>query len=156
MDHLETSTDEELKILAASDTVAVLLPVSGFCLNDKYARGRAMIDLGCPVALGTNYNPGSAPCPSMPFSISLACRRLGLTPAEAITASTYNAACVLGLQDQVGSLEVGKQADLQLLDSEDERDLAWHVAAGGPLFVSVRGEIVHLLADGEMEVGEES
>jgi len=156
VDHLEASTDEELKLLSESDTIAVLLPTTGFCLNDKYARGRAIIDLGCPVALGTNYNPGSAPCPSMAFTISLACRRLGLTPAEAITASTHNAACVLGLQSQVGSLEVGKQADLQLLDCEDERDLAWHVASGGPLLVSIGGEIVHLLTDGEMEMGDES
>jgi imidazolonepropionase-like amidohydrolase len=91
----------------------------------------------------------------MPFTISLACRRLGLTPAEAIVASTFNAACVLNLQDKVGSLEVGKQADLQLLDCEDERELAWHVASGGPLLVSINGEIVHLLTDGDMELEDE-
>jgi len=156
VDHLETSTDEELKHLASSDTIAVLLPATGFCLNDAYARGRAIIDFGCAVALATNYNPGSAPTPSMPFAISLACRRLGLTPAEAITASTFNAACVLGLQNLVGSIEVGKQANLQLLDCHDERELAWHIAAGTPLLVSIQGEIVHLLTDGEMEIEEES
>ena len=91
----------------------------------------------------------------MPFTIALACRRLGLTPAEAITAATYNAAYVLGLQKMVGSLEVGKQADLQLLESDDERDLAWQVAAGGPLLVSVMGEVVHLLTDGGMNIEEE-
>lgn len=156
VDHLETSTDDELKHLASSDTMAVLLPASGFCLNDAYARGRAVIDFGCAVAIATNYNPGSAPTPSMPFVISLACRRLGLTPAEAITASTFNAACALGLQDLVGSIEVGKQANLQLLDCRDERELAWHIAAGTPLLVSILGEIVHLLTDGEMEIEEES
>lgn len=152
VDHLEASTEEEQKLLAQSNTIAVLLPSSGFCLNNNYANGRALIDLGCPVAIASNYNPGSAPCPSIPFSIALACRRLGLTPAEAITATTYNAACVLGLQETVGSLEVGKHADMQLLECEDERDLAWHVAAGGPLLVSIAGKIVHLLTDGEMEV----
>jgi len=152
VDHLEASTEEEQKLLAQSNTIAVLLPSSGFCLNNNYANGRALIDMGCPVAIASNYNPGSAPCPSIPFSIALACRRLGLTPAEAITATTYNAACVLGLQETVGSLEVGKHADMQLLECEDERDLAWHVAAGGPLLVSIAGEIVHLLTDGEMEV----
>lgn len=156
VDHLEHSTDDELSKLAGSNTIAVLLPASGFCLNDEYARGRAIIDFGCPVAIATNYNPGSAPTPSMPFAISLACRKLGLTPNEAITAATINAACVLNLQDRVGSLEVGKQADIQLLDCDDERDLAWHIAAGGPLLVSINGEIVHLLTDGEMEVEEES
>jgi imidazolonepropionase len=155
VDHLETSTDKELKHLASSDTMAVLLPATGFCLNDAYARGRAIIDLGCAVAIATNYNPGSAPTPSMPFAISLACRRLGLTTAEAITASTFNAACALGLQDLVGSIEVGKQANLQLLDCHDERELAWHIAAGTPLLVSILGEIVHLLTDGEMEIEEE-
>lgn len=156
VDHLETSTDEELAVLAASDTIGVLLPASGFCLHDSYARGRAIIDLGCLVAIASNYNPGSAPSPSMPFTISLACRRLGLTPAEAITASTINAACVLGLQGRIGSIEVGKQADLQLLDCNDERELAWHIAAGTPLLVSIQGEIVHLLTDGEMGIEDES
>lgn len=156
VDHLEQSTDAELKHLALSNTIGVLLPASGFCLHDAYARGRAIVDLGCAVAIATNYNPGSAPCPSMPFTISLACRRLGLTVAEAITASTHNAACILGLQDKIGSIEKGKQADLQLLDSYDERELAWHISAGSPLLVSIKGEIVHLLTDGEMEIEEDS
>jgi imidazolonepropionase len=156
VDHLEKSTDSELKHLASSKTIAVLLPASGFCLNDAYANGRNIIDTGCAVAIATNYNPGSAPTPSMPFAISLACRRLGLTPAEAITASTFNAACVLGLQNTIGSLEKGKRADIQLLDCYDERELAWHVSAGSPLFVSIKGEIVHLLTDGEMDVENES
>ncbi|MBT4524097.1 MAG: hypothetical protein HOC21_04150, partial [Phycisphaerae bacterium] len=60
------------------------------------------------------------------------------------------------LQDKVGSLEIGKHADLQLLECDDERDLAWHIAAGGPLLVSIKGEIVHLLTDGEMEIEDES
>ncbi len=156
VDHLEKSTDSELKHLASSKTIAVLLPASGFCLNDAYANGRNIIDTGCAVAIATNYNPGSAPTPSMPFAISLACRRLGLTPAEAITASTFNAACVLGLQNTIGSLEKGKRADIQLLDCYDERELAWHVSAGSPLFVSIKGEIVHLLTDGEMDLENES
>jgi len=152
VDHLEASTDEELSHLASSDTTAVLLPASGFCLHDTYARGRTILDLGCSVAIATNYNPGSAPSPSMPFTLSLACRRLGFTPAEAITASTFNAACVLGLQKTIGSIEVGKRADIQLLDCNDERELAWHIAAGTPLLVAIQGEIVHLLTDGEIEI----
>ena len=152
VDHLEASTDDELKKLAASNTMGVLLPSSGFCLHDAYARGREIIDFGCSVAIATNYNPGSAPSPSMPFSISLACRRLGLTPAEAITASTFNAACVLDLQNKVGTIEEGKRADIQLLDCNDERELAWHVSSGSPLLVAIKGEIVHLLTDGEMDI----
>lgn len=152
VDHLEHSTDKELALLADSSTIGVLLPASGFCLNDAYARGRFMIDAGCSIALATNFNPGSAPMPSMPFAIALACRRLGLTPAEAITAATVNAACVLGLQDKVGRIKVGFRGDIQLLDCEDERELAWQICGGGPLLVSIDGEIVHLLSDGELEM----
>ena len=156
VDHLEHSTDKELALLAKSQTIGVLLPASGFCLNDEYARGRAIIDMGCAVAIATNLNPGSAPMPSMPFAIALACRRLGLSPAEAITASTVNAACVLGLQEQVGRIKVGFRGDLQLLDCEDERELAWQVCGGGPLLVSIGGEIVHLLSENDVEIdGEE-
>ena len=100
-----------------------------------------MIDFGCAIAVASNCNPGSAPMPSMPFAISLACRRLGLTPAEAITATTYNAACVLGMQEKIGSLEIGKQANWQLLECEDERELGWQVAFGGPLLTAINGEI---------------
>ena len=156
VDHLEHSTDKELALLAKSQTIGVLLPASGFCLNDEYARGRAIIDIGCAVAIATNLNPGSAPMPSMPFAIALACRRLGLSPAEAITAATVNAACVLGLQEQVGRIKVGFRGDIQLLDCEDERELAWQVCGGGPLLVSIGGEIVHLLSESDVEIdGEE-
>ena len=149
VDHLEHSTDKELALLATSNTIGVLLPASGFCLGDEYARGRHMIDSGCAVAIASNFNPGSAPMPSMPFAIALACRRLGLTPAEAITASTVNAACVLGLQKKVGRIKVGFRGDIQLLDCEDERELAWQICGGGPLLVSIDGEIIHLLSEGE-------
>ena len=90
----------------------------------------------------------------MPFAIALACRRLGLTPAEAITATTVNAACVLGLHESVGRIKTGLRGDVQLLDCEDERELAWQVCGGGPLLVSIDGEIVHLLSEGEVESGE--
>ncbi|MDP6692870.1 MAG: imidazolonepropionase [Phycisphaerales bacterium] len=155
VDHLEHSTDKELKLLAKSSTIGVLLPASGFCLNDAYARGRTIIDFGCAVAIASNFNPGSSPMPSMPFAIALACRRLGLTPSEAITASTVNAACVLGLQEKVGRIRAGFQGDVQLLDCEDERELAWQVCGGGPLLVSIDGEIVHLLSEGEPETKDE-
>lgn len=151
VDHLEHSTDDELQLLAKSDTIGVLLPASGFCLNDSYARCKTMMEMGCAIAIATNFNPGSSPMPSMPFAIALACRRLGLTPAQAITAVTVNASCVLGLQDKVGRLKVGYSGDIQLLDCEDERELAWQVCGGGPLLVSIGGEIVHLLSENEAE-----
>lgn len=142
VDHLEASTPEELQLLAESGTLGVMLPICGFHLDDRYADGRAFLDAGGALAIATNYNPGSAPSPSMPLAVSLACRRLGLLPAEAITAATWNAAGVLGLQDVVGQLAPGMRADVQMLDAEDERELAYEVAGPGPLLVILGGRIV--------------
>lgn len=142
VDHLEASTPADLEALAKSETIGVVLPACGFHLNDRYAPARQFIDAGGALALATNYNPGSAPTPSIPFVIALACRKLGLTPAEAITATTFNAACVLRLQHEVGSLQPGLRADLQMLDGPDERALAHEFASAGPRLVMIGGEIV--------------
>ncbi len=139
VDHLEASGPEDLRSLAASSTIGVLLPTSGFTLDDRYANGRELVDLNGAVAVASNYNPGSAPSPSLAFAIALACRKCGLRPAEAITAATWNAACVLDLQDEIGSLEPGKRADLLLLDTTDERDLALEVAGPGPAGLMLKG-----------------
>jgi len=151
VDHLEAITPKDLEHLAHSKTIGVVLPAVGFHLDGRFAPGRALIDAGGALAIATNYNPGSAPTPSVPFTIALACRKLKLTPAEAITAATYNAACVLGLQQTVGTIEVGKRADLQLLDASDERELAYEFGGAGPLMVIVNGEVVHLRAVGREE-----
>ncbi len=142
VDHLEATTPADLQLLAASPTIGVALPASGFHLDDRYAPGRALVDAGGALALATNYNPGSAPTPSMAFVIALACRKLGLKPAEAIAAATVNAACVLGLQGEVGSIEPGKRADLQLMDFTDERELGYEFATPGPRFLLCAGQVV--------------
>lgn len=129
-DHLEASTPETLRRLAESDAFGVMLPASGFHLDDRYADGRAFLDAGGRLALGTNLNPGSAPGPSMPFVIALAVRKLGLTPAEALYAATRQAAELLELPER-GRIEVGASADVLLLATTDERELAW--AFGAPL-----------------------
>src|SRR5262245_60194153 len=151
VDHLEVITPKDLEQLARSRTIGVMLPASGFHLDGRYAPARPLIDAGGALAIATNYNPGSAPSPSMPFTIALACRKLRLTPAEAITAATFNAACVLGMEYVVGSIEVGKRADLQLLDMTDERELAYEFATPGPLAVVINGQVVHLRAVGREE-----
>ena len=140
VDHLEASTVADLQALAHSETIGVLLPVSGYHLGEGYASGRALVDLGAAIAVATNFNPGSAPTPSLPFAIHLAVNHCRLTPAEAITAATWNAACVLGLQDEIGSIEVGKRADLVILDTDDERSLAWEFAMPGPRQVLIGGQ----------------
>ncbi len=147
VDHLEATTPVELEMLARSDTFGVALPVSGFQIDDRYAPARALVDAGGLLAIATNYNPGSAPSPSMPFTIALAARKLRLTAAEAITACTWNAACVLGFQHVVGSLEPGKRADLQLLDCTDARELAYEIALPGPLLTFTNGLVTQQRGD---------
>lgn len=155
VDHLEAVTPKDLERLAHSQTMGVMMPCTGLHLDGRYAPARAFVDAGGALAIATNFNPGSAPTPSMPFAIALASRKLKLTPAEAICAGTHNAACLLGIQDRVGTLEPGKVANLQLLDAIDEREVAFELAGPGPLVVIVNGEIVHLRAVGREEAEEE-
>jgi imidazolonepropionase len=130
VDHLETVTEVTLKLLKASGTMPVLLPASVFCLGrDQYPPARTMIELGLPVVLATDFNPGSSPAPSMPFTLSLACIAMRMLPAEALIAATVNAAWSLGLGQEIGSLEPGKAADFVIHEAEDYRELAYYVAA---------------------------
>ncbi len=154
VDHLEAISQPDIAMLGQSDTIGVLLPASGFHVDQRYAPGRALVDAGTAVAIATNCNPGSAPTSSMPLAMALACRRCGLTPAEAITAATWNAACVLGIEDQVGSLEVGKRGDLQVLDERDYRSIAWHFGSPPPPIVLLEGRPVQFLAESD-PAGEE-
>lgn len=139
VDHLEATTPDDLRIIANSNTIAVLLPVSGFCLDDRYAPGRELVDMGAAIAIASNSNPGSAQTPSLPLAIGLACRKCRLRPAEALTAATYNAACVLDMQYELGSVEVGKRGDLILLDTRDERNLALEIGGPGPVGIVLEG-----------------
>jgi imidazolonepropionase len=125
-DHLMVTPAATRARLARSNTAAVLLPATSFGLkSSRYADGRAWVDAGAVVALATDCNPGTAPLESMPFAIALACRMMGLTPAEAVTAATLNAAYAVGRAGQVGSLEPGKAADIVILDADDYRELAY-------------------------------
>ncbi len=142
-DHLSCTTDEEIGLLADSDTVGVLLPGTPFGLaEDHYAAARTMIDAGVAVALATDLNPGTCYCESMPLIMALACRRLGMTPAEAIVASTINAAYAISLGHEVGSLEAGKKADLLILDAPDYRHLAYRFGTNLVQTVIKAGRIV--------------
>jgi imidazolonepropionase len=129
-DHLEMVDDATLRALIAARVQPVLLPGSVFCLRrTEYPPARAMIDAGLAIVLATDFNPGSSPVASMPFVMSLACLQMGVTPAEALTASTINAAFSLGLGGEIGSLEKGKQADFLIHECGDYRELAYFVAA---------------------------
>jgi len=135
-DHLDVMTPHEMGDLAGSGTVGVLLPAVNFNLGSlEFADGRALIDAGAAVALSTDINPGSAPCPSMPLVMALATRYQKLLPAEALNAATINAAHAAGMGHRVGSIEAGKQADLLIVDAPDYRHLAYHF--GGNLIETV-------------------
>lgn len=141
-EHLVCTPPDEVELLAQSETIAVALPGTPFGLgHHDYTPARALIDAGGSVALATDCNPGTCWCESMQFMIALACRYMGLTPAEAISAATINAAHAVGLGDEVGSLEPGKRADLIFLDAPSYQHLGYRfggnlvqaVVAGGQL-----------------------
>ena len=125
-DHLVVTSPQDIAALARSETVAVSLPCTPFGLAEgEYTPAREMLAAGVTLAIATDMNPGTAWCENMQFSIALACRYLKLTPAQAIAAATINAAAAIGRADTVGSLEVGKQADLLILDVPDYRHLGY-------------------------------
>lgn len=124
-EHLLKASDEGIKAMAKSGTIACLLPATALYLREAAAAGRKMIDEGVAVAISTDCNPGSSPTTSMPLVMNLACILMRLTPAEALTAATYNAAHAINRQEQVGSLEVGKQADIVLWNVKDYQELQY-------------------------------
>ncbi|MGE7185003.1 imidazolonepropionase [Peribacillus sp. NPDC006672] len=124
-EHLLKASDEGITAMAKSGTIACLLPATALYLREDAAPGRRMVDEGVAVAISTDCNPGSSPTTSMPLVMNLACISMRLTPAEALTAATYNAACAINRQEKVGSLEVGKQADVVLWNVENYQELQY-------------------------------
>jgi imidazolonepropionase len=142
-DHLDVTSPEERAQLADSNTIGVVLPAVNVNLGSThFADARALIDDGVAVALSTDINPGSAPCPSMPLVMAIACRYQNLLPAEALNSSTINAAHAIGLGHRLGSIEAGKQADLLIVDAPDYRHLAYQFGNNLVEQVIKRGKIV--------------
>ncbi|RYG72523.1 imidazolonepropionase [Lentibacillus lipolyticus] len=115
-DHLLKASDEGIRKMAENNVIGVLLPGTAFFLMAEFADARKMIDGGVPVALSTDANPGSSPTLSLQFIMNLGCLKMGMTPEEVLTAATINAAHAIGRADTIGSLEVGKQADIAIFD----------------------------------------
>ena len=126
-DHLLQASDKGIERLAESNTVATLLPCTAFSLKENYARGRYMIDMGCAVALATDLNPGSSFTNSIPLLFALACIYMQLSPEEAVTALTINAAAAVGKAGKIGSIDVGKQGDLVILEYPSYKFLPYHI-----------------------------
>jgi imidazolonepropionase len=112
VDHLENIGDEEIQLLKQSNVIATALPGAAFFLNLNMPPARQMLSRNIPMAIASDFNPGSSPSGNMPLMISLACIRMKMTPEEAINAATFNAACALEIQDDYGSIDVGKKASL--------------------------------------------
>ena len=141
-DHLLMSSDKGLQEMANKSVIGVLLPGTPFSLmQDAYAPARKMIDFGVPVALATDMNPNCW-TENMQFIIQLACLKMRMAPAEAITASTFNAACAIGLNDSIGSLEKGKQADVIILDCPNHKFIPYHFGVNLAETVIKNGRIV--------------
>jgi imidazolonepropionase len=141
-DHLLMSNEDGLKQMAKRGVIGVLLPGTPFSLMIKdYAPARKIIDIGVPVAIATDLNPNCW-IENMQFIIQLACFNMKMTPAEAITASTFNAACAIGMNSKIGSLEKGKQADIIILDCPNNKFLPYHYGINLVETVIKKGEVV--------------
>ncbi len=143
IDHLDATSDEEIALLAASNTIGIVTPTVNFNFGSThFADARKMIDQGCAIAVSTDYNPGSAPCPSQPMAMAIACRYQKLLPSEAFNAATINAAYAIGSGETAGSLEVGKYADVLILDTNDYRQIAYEFGASFVKTIIKKGEIL--------------
>jgi imidazolonepropionase len=141
-DHLEATSDAGLHALRTAHVQPVLLPASVYALGlARYPAARRMIDLGMPIVLATDFNPGSAPTASMPMVLSLASTQMKMTPAESIVAATVNAAYSLGRGSEIGSLEPGKLADFVVHDCDDYREIAYFFGRETARMVYIGGEL---------------
>ncbi len=142
-EHLLAASDEGLRRMKEAGVIAVCLPATSFNLRlAKHARARKMIELGLPIALSTDYNPGSSPTESLQLVMTLGCLNLGLTPEEVLTAMTINAAYAIGRGENVGSLEPGKQADLVIYNATNLAYLPYHFGINHADTVIKNGNVV--------------
>ncbi|SDI95632.1 imidazolonepropionase [Proteiniclasticum ruminis] len=143
-DHLLKANEEGLLKMKEAGVIPVLLPLTAFSLKEEFAKARYMIDLGLPVAMGTDFNPGSCYSFSVPLMLSLGTLYMGMTPEEALTAVTLNSAAALERADRIGSIEEGKEADLILVDAPSYRFLTYHFGMNLVTTTVKKGKIVYM------------
>lgn len=141
-DHLEYTSDDGIRAMAEAGVVAVTLPLASLYLNQPPMEARRFVEAGVPVAVATDFNPGTAPSYHLPLALTLACTMNRLTPAEALKGATLIAAQALALDDRLGSLESGKQANFVLLDAPTVNHWLYHFRANAAVATYVRGERV--------------
>lgn len=141
IDHLENVSDGDIELLSRSNAIAVLLPGVSFFLNYRYPPARKLIDAGIPVAIATDFNPGSCPSLNMQLMLTIACTQMRMTIEEAIVASTLNSAGALGISNITGSIEVGKRADILVFDVDDYQMIPYFFGENHIKAVFVGGEI---------------
>ena len=142
-DHMDHVNEADIQELGRRDTIATLVPGANYFLGLKtFPPARKLIDAGVPVALATDYNPGSSPTPSMPFVLSLACTQMKMSPAEAISAATINGAWALRLGVRKGSIEAGKDADLAVFEADDYREIPYWFASNRCAFTVLNGTLI--------------
>lgn len=141
-EHLLVASDKGIQAMAQAGTVAVLLPGTAFFLKAASARGRLMVDEGVPVAISTDFNPGSSPTISLPFIMNLACMNMGMTMEEVLTATTINAAYAINRGSEIGSLESGKKADVLILNVENYQQLQYFYGMNHTKTVVKNGKVV--------------
>lgn len=150
-DHMDHVSDDDIQELARHDTIATLVPGANYFLGlEKFPPARKLLDAGVPVALATDFNPGSSPTPSMPFILSLACTHMKMSPAEAISAATINGAWALRLGERKGSVEPGKDADLAVFDADDYREIAYWFASNRCVFTILNGTLAASAGSAEL------
>lgn len=140
-DHLLQASDEGIKAMAKAKVIATCLPCTAFSLKEDYARARYMVDQGCAVAVATDFNPGSCHTESVPLAIALSTLYMGLTTEETITALTINGAAAVGRAHEVGSLDVGKKADILIHEFPSYKFLPYHIGVSTVEIVIKNGEV---------------
>lgn len=141
-EHLLVASDEGIQAMAKAGTIAVLLPGTAFFLRAPYARGRLMVDSGVPVAISTDFNPGSSPTISLPFVQNLACMNMGMTMEEVLCATTINAAYAINRGNEIGTLEKGKKADVLILNVPNYKQLQYFYGMNHTDTVIKAGQVV--------------
>jgi imidazolonepropionase len=141
-DHLLMVSEEGIQALAESGVIPILLPGTAFSLRKPYAPARKMLDAGLPLALATDFNPGSCPITSLALVMSLACLYMAMTPEEVLNAVTINAAYSLGRSERIGSLEAGKQADIVIFQVDDYRKIPYYIGTNLVETVIKTGKVV--------------